>query len=57
MDSPYLNLHYYLIASRSWIDKAILKALSEKRNFNEKEAEKAYTGIGGVGALPLKKAA
>ena len=57
MDSPYLNLHYYLIVSRSWIDKAILKALSEKRNFNEKEAEKAYTGIGGVGALPLKKAA
>jgi hypothetical protein len=40
MDSPYLNLHYHTIRSDSWIDRAIWKALSEKRNFNEKEVEK-----------------
>jgi hypothetical protein len=40
MDSPYLNLHYHTIRSDSWIDRAIWRALSEKRNFNEKEVEK-----------------
>lgn len=35
MDSPYLNLHYYVIRSKSWIDEAIWKAISSKRNFQE----------------------
>ena len=38
MDSPYLNLHYYVIRSKSWIDEAIWKAISEKRNFQEDPA-------------------
>jgi hypothetical protein len=38
MDSPYLNLHYYIIRSKSWIDEAIWKAISEKRNFQEDKA-------------------
>lgn len=35
MDTPYLNLHYYSIRSKSKIDNAIWKALSEKRNFQD----------------------
>jgi hypothetical protein len=33
MDSPYLHLHYYVFKSKSAIDNAIWKALSEKRDF------------------------
>lgn len=42
MDSPYLNLHYYILKSKSWIDNAVWKALSSKRNFQEKEALSIY---------------
>lgn len=38
MDSPYLNLHYYVIRSKSWIDEAIWKAITQKRNFQEDRA-------------------
>jgi hypothetical protein len=39
MDSPFLNLHYYTIKSKSWIDEAIWRALAGKKNFQEKESE------------------
>ena len=35
LNTPYLNLYYYHIKSRSGIDLAISKALSEKKKFNE----------------------
>ena len=37
MNTPYKDLYYYHLKSRSGIDIAITKALREKRNFNEKE--------------------
>lgn len=35
LNTPYTDLHYYHFKSRSGIDLAISKALSEKRQFNE----------------------
>lgn len=35
LNSPYTDLYYYHLKSRSGIDLAISKALSQKRNFNE----------------------
>lgn len=35
LNTPYTDLHYYHLKSRSGIDLAISKALSEKRQFNE----------------------
>ena len=35
MNTPYINLYYYVLTSRSIIDKAILGALSRKKSFNE----------------------
>lgn len=35
MNTPYTELHYYILQSDAWIDKAIRKALTTKRNFNE----------------------
>ena len=37
LNTPYTDLYYYHLKSRSGIDIAISKALREKRNFNEKE--------------------
>lgn len=37
MNTPYKDLYYYHLKSRSGIDIAITKALREKRNFNERE--------------------
>lgn len=37
LNTKYTDLHYYILASNSMIDKAILKSLKEKRNFNEKD--------------------
>lgn len=36
MNTPYTDLHYYNFTSGSLIDKAIGKALSTKKNFNER---------------------
>lgn len=35
LNSPFIDLYYYHLKSRSGIDLAISKALREKRNFNE----------------------
>ena len=35
MNSPYIDLYYYHLKSRSGIDLAISKALTTKKNFNE----------------------
>lgn len=35
LNTPYTHLYYYHLMSRSGIDLAISKALSEKKNFNE----------------------
>ena len=35
LNTPYTDLYYYHLKSRSGIDLAISKAVSEKRNFNE----------------------
>lgn len=35
LNTPYIDLYYYHLKSRSGIDLAISKALKEKRNFNE----------------------
>ena len=36
MNTPYFDLYYYRIRSKSPIDNGIFKALSQKKNFNEK---------------------
>lgn len=37
LNTPYFDLYYYVFKSGSRIDQLIQKALSQKRNFNEKE--------------------
>lgn len=35
LNTPFTDLYYYHLTSRSGIDRAIFKALTEKKNFNE----------------------
>lgn len=37
LNTKYKDLYYYVLQSESLIDKAIIKALTSKRSFNEKE--------------------
>jgi len=37
MNTPFKDLHYYTLRSKSMIDGAIWNALSDKRNFNERD--------------------
>ena len=37
LNTPYRDLHYYILRSNSQIDKAIDSALKQKKNFNEKD--------------------
>ena len=41
MNTPFANLYYYRIVSPSWIDSAIRKAITHKKNFNESEIKLA----------------
>lgn len=36
INTPYAKLYYYQLFSKTWLDAAIRRALSEKKNFNEK---------------------
>lgn len=36
LNTPYENLHYFVLTSKSLIDRSILNSLKAKRNFNEK---------------------
>lgn len=36
LNTPYVDLYYYILASGSSIDKGILKALADKKTFNER---------------------
>ena len=40
MNTPYVDLYYYHLKSRSGIDLAIARALKEKRTFNERRFAK-----------------
>ena len=42
LNTPYIDLWYYILRSPSTIDQNIAKALVEKRNFNEREFAVAY---------------
>lgn len=37
LDTPFIDLYYYMLRSRAPIDMGIWKAIQQKRNFNEKE--------------------
>lgn len=37
LDTSYVNLYYYILASNSFIDSAIRRSLTTKKNFNERE--------------------
>ena len=39
LDTPYTDLYYYILESSAPIDKAVRKALSNKKNFNERKSE------------------
>lgn len=36
-DTPYTDLYYYIMRSKAMIDKAILRSIEQKENFNEKQ--------------------
>lgn len=46
LNSPYKNLYYHRLMSDSAIDKAILKILAKKQNFNEKKFVEKEFGWG-----------
>jgi len=39
MNTPYVDLYYYILRSSSLIDQAITRSLKLKKNFNEKELD------------------
>jgi hypothetical protein len=42
IDSPFTKLYYYILISDAPIDRAVRKALSEKKSFNEREEAKKW---------------
>jgi hypothetical protein len=47
LNTPYTNLYYYILMSKSPIDLAVRKALSGKKMFNERKWAKEVIGIWG----------
>lgn len=43
-NTPYTDLNYYVLKSKSSIDAAVLKALKMKKNFSEKSYSKKFDG-------------
>lgn len=39
LNTPFVDLQYYVLTSRAMIDKAVSKALNHKQNFNESDFE------------------
>jgi hypothetical protein len=42
LDTSYTNLYYYVLKSGSYIDKALMKAMAQKKQFNERNALKVW---------------
>lgn len=40
LNTPYTDLHYYVLRSDSALDNAVWRALTHKRNFNERDMER-----------------
>lgn len=43
LNTPFQNLHYYVLKSKSVIDRAVAEALSVKQNFNESKFIQTWT--------------
>lgn len=50
LNTPFSDLHYYVLASNSWIERQIWKALTAKKNFNESAWRKKLGNNGDFGA-------
>jgi hypothetical protein len=47
LNTPFYDLHYYLLKADSPIDKAVFKSLEDQKDFNEQGLREAMWGIGG----------
>lgn len=41
MNTPFIDLYYYRLYSKSWIDSAIINCLNDKKDFNERRFKDA----------------
>lgn len=48
LNTPFVDLHYYIMKSSSGIDNAIYKALSQKKTFNENDATTEFWSSGKI---------
>lgn len=44
LNTPFTDLHYYVLQSNSWIDHAVRRSLAEKKNFNQNKY--SFTDVG-----------
>jgi hypothetical protein len=42
LNTPYKELHYFVLRSDSWIDQAIFRSLKAKKSFNESYFSKKF---------------
>lgn len=42
LDTPFLDLYYYILRSQAPLDGAIMRALSKKRDFNERDYHRSW---------------
>lgn len=45
MNTPFHDLYFYRMVSKSWIDSAIMKCLQEKKDFNERRFNEAIDNL------------